>query len=77
MNNFTYFAQPLESICEDGCFVPAFVDKCVEFVENSGGDCEKCNHVQRLVSLFLVKAIVIVCQFVYIFLLVIYYKLVV
>ena len=41
MNNFTYFAQPLDSICEAGCFVPAFVDKCVEFVENSGGECEK------------------------------------
>ena len=33
--------------------------------------------IQWLVSLFLVKAIAIVCQFVYIFLLVIYYKLVV
>ena len=46
VNNFTYFAQPLESICEAGCFVPAFVDKCVEFVENSGGKWEKCDHVQ-------------------------------
>lgn len=36
VNNFTYFAQPLENICEAGCFVPAFVDKCIEFVENSG-----------------------------------------
>ena len=44
MNNFTYFAQPLKNICEAGCFVPAFVDKCVEFVETSGKECEKCDH---------------------------------
>ena len=36
MNNFTYFAQPLESICEPGSYVPVFIDKCIEFVENAG-----------------------------------------
>ena len=65
MNNFTYFAQPLESICEAGCFVPAFVDKCVEFVENSGRECEKCDHVPLVVSFFLVNATAIVCRLVH------------
>lgn len=36
VNNFTYFAQPLESICEPGSYVPVFIDKCIEFVENAG-----------------------------------------
>lgn len=36
VNNFTYFAQPLESICEPGTYVPVFIDKCIEFVENAG-----------------------------------------
>ena len=36
VNNFTYFAQPLDSICDPGSYVPVFIDKCIEFVENSG-----------------------------------------
>ena len=36
VNNFTYFAQPLESICDPGSNVPVFIDKCIEFVENTG-----------------------------------------
>lgn len=36
VNNFTYFAQPLESICEPGSYVPVFIDKCIDFVENAG-----------------------------------------
>ena len=36
VNNFSYFAQPLESICAPGSYVPVFIDKCIEFVENAG-----------------------------------------
>lgn len=36
ISNYTYFGQPLESICDPTTLVPAFLDKCIEFVENTG-----------------------------------------
>ena len=36
VNNFNYFTQPLESVCDPGTLVPVFVDKCIDFVENTG-----------------------------------------
>ena len=42
VNNFTYFAQPLDTICETGCYVPVFVDKCIDFVESSGTSRKHC-----------------------------------
>ena len=36
ISNYTYFCQPLESICDPTTLVPAFLDKCIEFVENTG-----------------------------------------
>lgn len=36
VTNFTYFAQPLETICGTESHVPVFVDRCIDFVENAG-----------------------------------------